>query len=82
MPINDEHRDVIKGRSGADLNNTGAYRFGGSCQAAAFLENFIEDGRSWAHIDMGGPMTFGKSENGDATGFGAKLLLSYIHKCV
>lgn len=82
LPLNDEHRDIIKGRSGADLNNIGAYRWGGSSQAAAFLERFIEGNRPWVHLDIAGPVTYGKSENGDASGFGAKLLLSYIDKYI
>lgn len=82
MPLNDEHRDSVKGRYGADLNNIGADRWGGSCQAAAFLERFIEDERPWAHLDIAGPVSYGKSENGDASGYGAKLLLSYIDKCI
>ena len=78
MPINDEHRDSIKGKYGADISNMGKDRWGGSSQAAAFLERFIEDGRPWAHIDIAGPAIYGPSENGDATGFGAKLLLSFF----
>jgi len=82
MPLNDEHRDSIKGKYGADISNMGATRWGGACHAAAFLERFIEDERPWVHLDIAGPAMFGKSENGDATGFGAKLLLSYIDKCI
>ena len=82
MPLNDEHRDSIKGKYGADISNLGNSRWGGSCHAAAFLERFIEDERPWAHLDIAGPVTYGPSENGDATGFGAKLLLSYIDKCL
>jgi len=82
MPLNDEHRDSVKGKYGADLSNLGDCRWGGACHAAAFLERFVEDNRPWAHLDIAGPVTFGASENGDATGFGAKLLLSYIDKCI
>jgi hypothetical protein len=78
MPLNDEHRESIKGKYGADISNLGDCRWGGSCHAAAFLEKFIENDRPWAHLDIAGPVTFGKSENSDATGFGAKLLLSFI----
>jgi leucyl aminopeptidase len=49
-----EHRDAMKSNF-ADLNNMGATRYGGSCQAAAFLENFIEKDTKWAHLDIAGP---------------------------
>lgn len=79
MPINDEHRESTLGKFGADLSNMGDCRWGGACHAAAFLERFIEDERPWAHLDIAGPGIFGEK---DASGFGAKLLLSYIHKFV
>lgn len=31
MPLVDEHRETMKGRYGADLNNIGADRWGGAC---------------------------------------------------
>lgn len=76
LPINDEFRESIAGKFGADISNMGASRWGGACQAAAFLERFVEDKRPWAHIDIAGPaMAFGNPGPGkDATGFGAKLL--------
>ena len=36
MPINEEHRDAVKGES-ADLTNSAKTRYGGACSAAAFL---------------------------------------------
>ena len=68
MPLNDEHRAAIAGRLGGDVNNLGKNRFGGSSQAAAFLEKFVEDERPWAHLDIAGPYNFGEKETG---GFGA-----------
>lgn len=41
MPIFPEHREELKGAAQADLQSTGAGRYGGACTAAAFLENFI-----------------------------------------
>lgn len=75
LPLLDEHRECMKGKYGADLSNLGAYRYGGASQAAAFLERFIEDDREWCHLDIAGPSVF--AEN-DQSGYGAKLLLSYI----
>lgn len=41
MPIFQEHRDELKAAAQADLQSTGAGRYGGACTAAAFLEYFI-----------------------------------------
>jgi leucyl aminopeptidase len=71
LPLNEEHRDAIKGQFGADISNIGSYRWGGASQAAAFLERFVEDDREWAHIDIAGPGVFMEKEQ---SGFGAKLL--------
>ena len=54
LPINDEHRSVMR-REHCDLSNMGKYRQGGASQAAAFLENFVEKGVRWAHLDIAGP---------------------------
>ena len=75
LPLNDEHRDCIKGKFGADIMNTGSYNLGGASTAAAFLERFVEQDRPWAHIDIGPGIFMEK----DSSGFGAKLLLQYIN---
>ena len=38
----------------ADLKNIGSTRFAGTAKAAAFLENFVSEGISWAHLDIAG----------------------------
>ncbi len=50
LPINKEHREGIKGTI-ATLRNS--KREGGSCTAAAFLENFV-DNKPWIHLDIAG----------------------------
>ncbi len=40
----------------ADLINSGSGRGGGSCTAAAFLEQFVEKHGKWAHLDIAGTM--------------------------
>jgi len=67
----------------ADMNNKGKTIYGGSSQAAAFLEKFIEKDVKWAHLDIAGPaMT--KSAKGpvsaDGNGFGTHILLDFIWK--
>ena len=60
MPIDDEHREVLKSDI-ADLRQcapAGSGAWGGrflsdACHAAAFLREFVE-GSSWAHLDIAG----------------------------
>jgi leucyl aminopeptidase len=54
MPICKEHRTNVKGKK-ADLSNvsTGT-KFGGACNAAAFLEKFVGEKVKWCHIDIAG----------------------------
>ncbi|MCP4914249.1 MAG: leucyl aminopeptidase [Oligoflexia bacterium] len=53
LPIIDEWRNDMKSPI-ADLKNIGGSRWGGTAKAAAFLENFVQDGISWAHLDIAG----------------------------
>lgn len=53
LPIIDQWRDDMKSNI-ADLKNIGSNRFGGTAKAAAFLENFVGEGISWAHLDIAG----------------------------
>lgn len=80
MPIFKEHRKALKSDF-ADLNNVGKGRYGGACVAAAFLENFVEKGTKWAHIDIAGPADT-KKDSGvwrpGATGFGVQTLMEYL----
>lgn len=53
LPIIDEWRNDMKSNI-ADLKNIGSTRFAGTAKAAAFLENFVSEGISWAHLDIAG----------------------------
>jgi len=53
LPIIPEFHDDLKSVT-ADLKNIGGSRFGGTAKAAAFLENFVEEGIAWAHLDIAG----------------------------
>jgi leucyl aminopeptidase len=53
LPIIPEWREDMKSKI-ADLKNIGSTRFAGTATAAAFLENFVRDGISWAHLDIAG----------------------------
>lgn len=53
MPLVDFHYDDVKGTY-ADLCNISNYKGAGSSTAAAFLEQFVDDGIPWAHFDIAG----------------------------
>ena len=53
-----------------------AGRFGGTITAALFLNEFIEPGVEWAHMDIAGPAWSAKE--GGATGFGAATLATWL----
>lgn len=40
-----------------DINNIGKGKGGGSCRAAAFLQEFIPKNTPWIHVDMAGMMS-------------------------
>ncbi|WP_329519658.1 leucyl aminopeptidase family protein [Spirillospora sp. NBC_01491] len=80
LPLVEEYRAAIDSDV-ADVNNIGRGGYGGgSITAALFLREFVGD-RAWAHLDIAGP---GRSTSDDAeitrgaTGFGARLLLSWL----
>ncbi|MFB4312705.1 M17 family metallopeptidase [Actinomadura sp. 21ATH] len=80
LPMVEEYRQGIESEV-ADVANIERRGFGGgSIMAALFLREFVGD-RTWAHLDVAGP---GRStaDDGDlskgATGFGTRLLLSWL----
>ncbi|RNF20630.1 putative cytosolic leucyl aminopeptidase, putative,metallo-peptidase, Clan MF, Family M17 [Trypanosoma cruzi] len=81
MPIGEEHKNAMKGGI-ADLRNVSSDKEAGSCTAAAFLSNFVEDGMKWAHLDIAGPGMGGDKPKGfqpaGAPGFGVQMLLDYF----
>ncbi len=80
MPLDESFRREMDSVF-ADIKNIGAGRYGGSCTAAAFLGEFIDAGRPWAHLDIAGvamskstptcPVPF-------ASGYGVKLLNKFV----
>ena len=80
LPIMKEHRDSMKGNQ-SDLCNKGKTPYGGSSQAAAFLEKFVEKDVEWAHLDIAGPAMAKAAKPpmcANGTGFGVSLLMDYI----
>jgi leucyl aminopeptidase len=74
MPLHAEYKDNIKSKI-ADIKNIGDGK-AGSITAALFLQEFVAEGREWAHIDMAGPVWDNATHK--PTGYGVKLLLTYI----
>ncbi|MFN7065761.1 MAG: leucyl aminopeptidase [Aquificaceae bacterium] len=82
LPLDDKKlRDRIK-KGDADLLNSGG-RYGGAITAAMFLEEFIEEGIKWVHLDIAGPAHMREESayyTRGATGFGVRTCLEYILK--
>ena len=72
MPLDKEFSKEMKSPV-ADLKNLGNSRFAGASTAAAFLEYFIDEGRSWAHIDIAG-MTMNNKDKKSRIAFGVRVL--------
>jgi len=53
LPLVDHHTKDMKGVY-ADLSNISAGKGAGSATAAAYLEQFVEEGIPWAHFDIAG----------------------------
>lgn len=71
LPVDEEFRNTMKKSPVADLVNAVPGGSGGSCLAAAFLEEFVEEGVEWIHLDIAGPSETGKERPwaaGGATG--------------
>jgi leucyl aminopeptidase len=75
LPLHGPYRELIDSPI-AVLNNTGKASFAGAITAALFLERFVTETRSWAHLDIyawnpeGRP---GRPKGGEATGLRALL---------
>jgi leucyl aminopeptidase len=54
LPIPEDSRERLESKV-ADLANVASQRYGGALFAARFLQDFVADGISWAHLDIAGP---------------------------
>ncbi len=81
MPVDEAFRREMDSPF-ADIKNVGNGRYGGSSTAAAFLSEFIDAGRPWAHLDIAGVAIHkgGKPTNPKtfATGWGVRILNEYV----
>jgi leucyl aminopeptidase len=80
MPLPPEMEELIKSPI-ADLKNTGG-RYGGSINAALFLQHFV--GKTpWAHLDIAGPSSLDKEKGYNprgGTGAGVRLLAEWLRR--
>ena len=79
LPLYEEYLDYLKSEW-ADIKNAGS-RWGGAVTAGAFLQQWVPEKVSWAHIDIAGVAYNEKEHNGlpkGATGFGVVLMATYL----
>ncbi len=79
MPLGDAYNKLIDSPI-ADMKNVGP-REGGSITAAQFLQRFVDEGVTWAHLDIAGMVWASKPGPGwdkGATGYGVRLLDRFV----
>jgi len=79
LPLDDDYFNLIKGDD-ADIKNSGG-REAHSVMGGKFLEQFIDDGVKWAHLDIAAVADLPKDSPycpKGATGFGIRLLVDYL----
>lgn len=81
MPLDEAFRREMDSPF-ADIKNVGAGRYGGASLGAAFLSEFIDEGRPWCHLDIAGTASQKgakpTSPKPFATGYGVRLLNEFI----
>jgi leucyl aminopeptidase len=83
MPLLDEHHQAIAASAHADSLNINLDQPGRPGQCAAFLNQFVEKGPAWAHLDIAGPVNLTDPLPPFAagpTGYGAGLLRRLIEQ--
>jgi leucyl aminopeptidase len=79
LPLYPEYREHIRSDV-ADVKNSGI-RYGGAITAGLFLQEFVEPGVPWVHLDIAGPAYsesgYGYAPKG-ATGHGVRTLLRFL----
>ncbi len=80
LPLVKEYNELLKS-SVADIKNISGKKYGGAITGALFLQEFVPDTVSWAHIDIAGPAYAEKDAPltpVGGTGFGVRMLLAYL----
>jgi leucyl aminopeptidase len=79
LPLYPEYREHIRSDV-ADVKNSGI-RYGGAITAGLFLQEFVEAGVPWIHLDIAGPSYYESGYNyapKGATGHGVRTLLQFL----
>lgn len=79
LPFWNEYKKLIKSDV-ADVSNLGP-RWGGAITAGKFLEHFVDEKITWAHMDIAGPAMKNDLTNYTKkfhTGFGVRLMVEYL----
>tara|TARA_R110002095_G_scaffold14804_3_gene18541 strand:+ start:3771 stop:5282 length:1512 start_codon:yes stop_codon:yes gene_type:complete len=81
MPLDEVWKKDMEGTISDTQNMAKSGRWAGSCTAAGFLSHFIEEGTSWAHMDIAGTAWI-KSDKDTTpkygTGFGVRVLDRFV----
>lgn len=83
MPLDHEHHKIIQDSYVADMTNAQLGVGGGSSLAAAFLEEFIEEGTQWIHLDIAGTSDIAKDNDyihAGATGVMIETIVHYFEQ--
>lgn len=83
LPLPEEYKGLNKSLV-ADIKNIPSSRLGGAITAALFLQEFINEDVSWAHLDIAAPAYAEKPMNSyiptGGVGFGVRTILEYLKK--
>ena len=71
-------KELIKSNV-ADCVNTGPRGVGGSCVAATFLSQFVDDETPWAHLDVAAT-AYKSGKDAHSTGRPVALLMMLLHQ--
>jgi leucyl aminopeptidase len=80
LPLPDDMRKSLDSEV-ADLKNIASGRYGGALVAGVFLQEFVEAGTPWAHLDIAGPADAQDEDvetRKGGTGFGVRTLLRLL----
>ncbi len=66
----------------ADVANSSRVRWGGALTAGLFLQNFVEEGTPWVHLDIAGPALRdddgADAYKGEGSGVGVRTLVRFV----
>ncbi len=83
LPLEEDYQEFNKSQV-ADIRNAATIRYGGAITAALFLQEFINEGVSWAHLDIASPAYAEKPLNAytptGGVGYGVRTLLEWLRQ--